>query len=248
MSKFLNCLRLGLVILGFMPALAVQAKDTDIYAGIGRAATPQEIEAWNIDVRPDFLGLPKGSGSVEQGQVLWENKCEACHGIFGEANSTFTPITGGITPKDIKTGRVAGLLTLPERSALMKVATVSTLWDFIRRAMPWGNAQSLTPDETYALVAYLLNVDGIIPADFMLDQDSIKEVQKLMPNRNGMTTEHAMWPGSKTKPDAPTTACMKNCALDEKLTSSLPDYALGAHGNLADQMRPYTAIIGLTTH
>ncbi|HUP30598.1 MAG TPA: cytochrome C, partial [Usitatibacter sp.] len=75
------------------------------YPGIGRAATPAEIAAWDIDVRPDFKGLPAGSGSVAQGQVVWDTKCAGCHGTFGESNEVFAPLVGGTKPDDIKTGR-----------------------------------------------------------------------------------------------------------------------------------------------
>jgi len=76
---------------------------------IGRDATPAEVKAWDIDVRPDFKGLPKGSGSVAKGEELWESKCASCHGGFGESNEVFTPLIGGTTKDDIKTGRVKGL-------------------------------------------------------------------------------------------------------------------------------------------
>ena len=79
------------------------------FPGIGRNATPAEVIAWDIDVRPDFKGLPKGSGSVAQGQVIWESKCASCHGVFGESNEIFTPIAGGTTADDVKTGKVASL-------------------------------------------------------------------------------------------------------------------------------------------
>ncbi|NDC44685.1 MAG: hypothetical protein EBZ55_01175 [Actinobacteria bacterium] len=84
--------------LALVPLLfAAQATAADKYPGVGRAATPAEIQAWDIDVRPDFKGLPKGSGSVEQGQVIWENKCASCHGTFGESNKFFSPLVGGVT-------------------------------------------------------------------------------------------------------------------------------------------------------
>ncbi|HSW83104.1 MAG TPA: c-type cytochrome, partial [Usitatibacter sp.] len=67
------------------------------YEGVGRPATPAEIAAWDIDVRPDFKGLPPGSGSVQQGQKVWDAKCASCHGTFGESNEVFTPLVGGIT-------------------------------------------------------------------------------------------------------------------------------------------------------
>jgi len=88
---------------------AIAQKSNTKFPGIGRDATPAEVAAWDIDVRPDFKGLPKGSGSVEKGQQLWESKCAVCHGTFGESNEIFTPIIGGTTQDDIKTGRVASL-------------------------------------------------------------------------------------------------------------------------------------------
>ena len=101
--------RAGLAALLALAALfALPAAAAD-YAGIGRAATPKEIAAWDIDVRPDFKGLPKGSGSVTQGMEIWEGKCASCHGIFGESNEVFSPLVGGTTREDIKTGRVARL-------------------------------------------------------------------------------------------------------------------------------------------
>src|SRR6187551_3853507 len=89
--------------------IGVQAQ-TDKFPGIGRAATPAEIKAWDIDVRPDFKGLPPGRGTVAQGQDLWEAKCAGCHGVFGESNEVFSALVGGTTKDDIRTGRVARLL------------------------------------------------------------------------------------------------------------------------------------------
>ena len=119
------------------PAGPVAQKE---FPGIGREATPREVAAWDIDVRPDFKGLPAGAGSVAKGQDVWEGKCASCHGVFGEANDVFSPLVGGTTAEDIKTGHVARLLDrgFPARTTLMKVATLSTLWDYIHRAMPWN--------------------------------------------------------------------------------------------------------------
>ncbi len=162
---------------------------TGTYLGIGRAATPKEVAAWDIDVRPDFKGLPKGSGTVSRGQDIWEAKCAQCHGVFGESNEVFSPLVGGTTAEDIKTGHVAKLLdrSFPGRTTLMKVSTVSTLFDFIQRAMPWTEPKSLKPDEVYAVLAYLLNMGGIVPDNFVLSDQTIAQAQARMPNRNGMT-------------------------------------------------------------
>jgi len=213
------------------------------YSGIGRTATPAEVKAWDIDVRPDFKGLPKGSGSVNQGQDVWEARCASCHGIFGESNEVFSPLVGGTTAEDIKTGRVARLTetTFPGRTTLMKVSTVSTLWDYINRAMPWNAPKSLKPDEVYAVTAYLLNLGGVVPGDFTLSDANIAEVQQRMPNRNGVTTAHALWPGKSlgkaSAPDVKATACMHDCDAEPKVASLLPDFARNNNGNLAEQQR-----------
>ncbi len=212
---------------------------------LGRTATPAEVKAWDIDVRPDFQGLPKGSGSVTQGQRVWDGKCASCHGDFGESNEVFAPLVGGTTFDDIRRGRVAAMTgNQPYRTTLMKVSTVSTLWDYIRRAMPWNAPKSLTVDEVYAVTAYLLNLGEIVPADFTLSDANISQVQARLPNRDGMTTKHAMWPGRGGQPDTHNTACMKDCATAVKVVSSMPDYAHGAHGDLAQQQRGFGPVRG----
>ena len=228
------------------------------FKGVGRGATPAEVKAWDIDVRPDFKGLPKGKGNVERGNELFEEKCASCHGSFGESNEVFTPLAGGTTKDDIKTGNVKGLSSgeLPQRTTFTKVATISTVWDYIYRAMPWTAPKSLKPDEVYAILAYLLNLQEIVPADFELSDKNIADVQKLLPNRNGMTTDHGLWPGASAKkggignggiPDVKNVACMKNCKPEVQIGSTLPDYARTAHGELADQNRNFGAVRGTRT-
>jgi cytochrome c len=221
-----------MAILAWIPAYAGMTFD-----GVGRAATPAEIRAWDIDVRPDFKGLPPGSGSVAQGEKVWDAKCTSCHGTFGESNEVFTPLVGGTTAADIQSGRVKALTT-PDmaRTTLMKVATVSTLWDYINRAMPWNAPKSLTHDEVYAVLAYLLNLGDIVPADFVLSDRNIAEVQQRMPNRNGMVRTHGLW-DVHGKPDVTNVACMKDCPVSPELASQLPEYAKGSHGDLASQQR-----------
>ena len=229
MCRFISAL---VATLAWIPAHAGMT-----FEGVGRAATPAEIRAWDIDVRPDFKGLPPGSGSVAQGEKVWDVKCASCHGTFGESNEVFTPLVGGTTAADIQSGRVAAL-TAPDvaRTTLMKVATVSTLWDYINRAMPWNAPKSLTHDEVYAALAYLLNLGDIVPADFVLSDRNIAEVQQRMPNRNGMVRSHGLW-DVNGKPDVANVACMKDCAVSPQLASQLPDYAKGSHGDLASQQR-----------
>jgi cytochrome c len=215
----------------------------DRYPGAGRNATPSEVAAWDIDVRPDFKGLPPGQGSVAQGQDVWEAKCAHCHGIFGESNEVFSPLVGGTTAEDVKTGHVANLsrTDYPGRTTLMKVATVSTLWDYIRRAMPWNNPKSLSVDEVYAVTAFLLNLGNVVPDEFTLSDRNIAEVQQRMPNRHGMTRQHALWPGKSwagaAQPDVRSTPCMSDCRTEPRVASLLPDFARNAHGNLREQNR-----------
>ena len=223
------------------------------FPGIGRAALPAEVAAWDIDVRTDFKGLPAGSGTVAQGMVVWESKCESCHGIFGESNSVFTPLVGGTTAADVRSGRVARLTdgAYPGRTTLMKVATLSTLWDYIYRAMPWNAPKSLSVDETYAVTAYMLNLGRIVPDDFTLSDRNMVPTQALLPNRGGMTTAHGLWPGRSLgnggRPDVQGAACMKDCAAATKVASLLPEHARNAHGNLAEQQRLVGAQLGIDT-
>lgn len=242
MSRFIN----AVIASGILAATGIALGAG--YEGIGRTATPAEIKAWDIDVRPDFKGLPPGSGSVSRGQEIWDAKCASCHGTFGESNEVFTPIIGGTTKEDIKNGRVAALSSanMPQRTTLMKVSTISTLWDYIHRAMPWNAPKSLSNDDVYAVLAYILNLGDIVPEDFTLSDKNIADVQKLLPNRNGTTRAHGLW-DVKGKPDVKNVACMKNCPTEAHIASALPDFARNAHGNLADQNRMVGAIRGADT-
>jgi cytochrome c551/c552 len=239
MSRFRN----AVLTVALLAVACLAAAQSPKYPGVGRAATPKEVAKWDIDVRPDFKGLPAGSGSVAKGQDVWESKCAHCHGVFGESGEVFSPLIGGTTAEDVKTGRVANLnrSDYPGRTTIMKVATVSTLWDYINRAMPWTSPKSLTTEEVYAVTAFLLNLGNVVPDDFVLSDKNIADVQNRMPNRNGMTTQHAMWPGKEfggvKKPDTDNKICMKDCTPEPKLASFLPDFARNAHGNLAEQNR-----------
>jgi cytochrome c551/c552 len=214
------------------------------FAGIGRPATEREVKAWDIDVRPDFKGLPAGSGSVRKGQQVWESKCASCHGVFGESTQVFQPLVGGTTAQDMASGRVARLLdpAYPARTTMMKLASLSTLWDYINRAMPWTEPKSLSTEEVYAVTGYMLHLAGVLPADFTLSDQNMGQAQSMLPNRNGMSQAHALWPGKglagqRAKPDVQGLACLTDCASEPRLASSLPDYARDAHGNLAEQNR-----------
>ncbi len=224
------------------PALA------DTFPQIGRRATVAEVAAWDTDVRPDFKGLPAGSGSVSQGLKVWESQCAACHGAFGESPEVFPPLIGGTTAADVERGRVAGLNAATEnaRTTIMKLATVSTLWDFIRRAMPFDKPKSLSVDEVYAATAYLLHLADLVPADYVLSEQNIAQIQKKMPNRDGMTTAHGLRE-AKGKPDVISEACMKDCPVEATSLMVLPASVNGRNGNLAEQNRQYGSVRGIDT-
>lgn len=238
MCSFRSALAAALLAL-LCAAAAAQAR----YPGIGREATPKELAAWDIDVRPDGRGLPPGRGTVAQGQALWEAQCAGCHGVFGESNEVFAPIVGGTTKEDIARGRVAALAdpAYPQRTTLMKLSQVTTLWDYIRRAMPWTAPKTLSPDEVYALTAYILHLGEVLPADFELSDRTMAAAQARLPNRHGKTTTHALWPGAELggtrRPDVQGSACMRDCVVEAQVASTIPDHARNAHGNLAAQQR-----------
>jgi cytochrome c len=145
--------------------------------GLGRPASAEEIRAWDIDVRADGTGLPAGRGTVASGQLVFAQKCAACHGDRGQ---------GG--PMDKLTG---GESTLTAASPIKTVGSfwphATTLFDYVRRAMPFNAPQTLSNEETYAVVAYVLHLNGILSAEAMLDASSLPRVK--MPNRDGFTAD-----------------------------------------------------------
>lgn len=238
MYKWLNGVWHGLLLASCMVGSAQVAAQS-----VGRTASAAEIAAWNIDVRPDFQGLPKGSGSVARGQQVWDAKCASCHGSFGESNQVFTPIVGGTTAQDVLRGRVAALANNkePQRTSMMKLATLSTMWDYIRRAMPWNAPKSLSNDEVYAVTAYILNLAEVVPDNFVLSEQNIADVK--LPNRLGMQQNHGLWL-NHGKPDVQNSACMKDCGAPATITSRLPAHAANSHGDLAQQHRLIGAVRG----
>ncbi len=208
----------GLAFAGALPAVAAP-----LQYGFGKPATDTEIAGWNIDVRPDGTGLPPGRGSVLQGQKIYDEKCASCHGTFGESNS-YLQIAGGVG--SLGTDQ-------PVRTIGSKLNYATTLWDYINRAMPFNAPQTLKPDEVYALTAYVLNLNDIVPESATLDQVTLLGVK--MPNRDGFTTKHGFMT-REGKPDTHNTACMSNCVATVTLSSEMPDYARDQHGNLAEQV------------
>ncbi|MGN8068521.1 c-type cytochrome [Mucilaginibacter sp. SG564] len=135
--------------------------------GFGKPATQQQIMAWDIDVRSDGLGLPPGSGTVVQGRVIYNTKCMACHGSLEKA-----------LPPDAKLP--APVLVSDSTSKVKAIGNywpyASTVFDYIRRAMPYNLPGSLTDNEVYSVTAYLLNANKIIKADAMLDAKSLPQI------------------------------------------------------------------------
>ncbi|MFG1392053.1 c-type cytochrome [Xanthobacter agilis] len=166
--------------------------------GLGRTALPEEIAAWNIDVRPDGEGLPAGAGSVRRGEDLFLQNCATCHGEFGEGAGRWPVLAGG--RGTLQSDR-------PEKTIGSFWPYASTVFDYVHRAMPFGNNQSLSADDTYAIVAYLLNLNDLVPEDYVLSKDNFPKVD--LPNQPNFfdddreTAEKAFW---KNDP------CMADCA------------------------------------
>jgi cytochrome c len=140
---------------------------------LGRVATAQEVAAWDISIPPTGAGLPAGSGSVKQGESVYVAKCQACHGVKG-AGKPADPLVGGI-------GSLASGKAVLTVGSYWPYAT--TLFDYVRRAMPTTNPQSLSNSEVYAVTAYLLHLNGIIGEGAVMEAATLPHVK--MPNRDG---------------------------------------------------------------
>jgi cytochrome c len=145
----------------------------------GAAVSAEEIARWDISIPPSGAGLPKGGGSARQGQKVYEEKCQSCHGAKG-AGKPADPLVGGI-------GSLAGKTPLRTVGSYWPYAT--TLFDYVRRAMPLPNPLSLTDDEVYAVSAYVLFLNGIVGEDAVMNAQTLAQVK--MPNRDGFVSE---WP------------------------------------------------------
>jgi cytochrome c len=145
--------------------------------GIGRTPTAEELKAADITIKPNGEGLPAGHGDAKTGAQLFVDKgCAGCHGDEG--------VGGLVSAPDLKSAK--GPEASPWERGVMpvKVPSATILWDFIHRAMPLGDAGSLTPDELYSLTAYLLAINQVIPEDMVLDQDNLAKLD--MPMKDGM--------------------------------------------------------------
>lgn len=178
------------------PAQLVQSAPAKLLYGYGRAASPHEIKGWDIDIRgDDGLGLPPGKGSVKAGEPIYMEQCASCHGDFGEGNGRWPELMGGkgtLTSED------------PRKTIASYWPHAATIFDYVRRTMPFSAPQSLTDDEVYSVVAYLLNLNDLLPDDGVLDAASLKAIK--LPNRDRFTV-------GDPRPDVPQPAepCMRNC-------------------------------------
>jgi cytochrome c5 len=197
---FLNLIRL--LILG-VAACSFASADTEKlpagYYGIGQMPSVTEIAGWDIDVRPDGKGLPKGEGSVEAGEYIYEEKCSLCHGSFGEGVDGYPILAGGEE-------------SLTDMRPIKTVGSYwrfsSTLWDYINRTMPFNEPESLKADEVFALVAYVLYLDDLVDEDFVLNNKNLVDIH--LPNETNFVAD--------PRPDVFNQRCMSDCKKDEEIT------------------------------
>src|SRR6056297_4220839 len=188
----------------FIAAARAEAAADAKRLGVGREALPEEIAAWDVDVSPDGTGLPEGSGSVMDGEELFVDYCALCHGDFAEGVGNWPSLAGGDG-------------TLANEDPVKTVGSywpyLSTAWDYVHRSMPFGNAQTLTNDETYAITAYILYSNFLVEDDFVLSKDNFLEVE--MPNADGFIVD------DREEAEAHfwnTEACMSDCKDSVEIT------------------------------
>lgn len=195
-KRCLACHRHGILLVLLLPTVAIAGGRYDY----GSTPTAAQIAGWNIDVRPDGQGLPAGSGTVDQGEKLFESQCAACHGFFGQGKAQY-PNLDDPSLADLKTDN-------PIKTVGNFWPYATTLYDYIHRAMPFYAPQSLKPDQVYALTAYVLNLNDIVASDFIANAKTLPAVK--MPNRNGFIL-HGPRPETRVR------ECMKHCVNGDAL-------------------------------
>lgn len=190
---------IGAAVLAGMLAGTAHASDRSFH-NVGRTPSAEEIKSWDIDVRPDGQGAPAGHGTATEGERVYLVKCASCHGEFGEGGGRFPVLIGGFD--SLKRDR-------PEKTIGSYWPYASTIFDYIKRAMPFGDAQSLNNDEVYSLTAYLLYMNDVIGDDVAVTAANIGTIE--MPNRDNFYEDDR--PDAQT-PGAP---CMKDCTGEIKV-------------------------------
>lgn len=165
---------------------------------LGRTAADTEITAWDIDIRPDGTGLPEGSGTVARGEELFVEQCASCHGEFGEAVGRWPVLAGG--QDTLKNDR-------PEKTIGSYWPHLSTVYDYVRRAMPFGGARTLSDDDVYALTAYVLYLNDVVTDEnFELSKQNFASVE--MPNAANFVPDDRLSEPHYAQKKEP---CMKDC-------------------------------------
>ncbi|MGO3928195.1 cytochrome c [Rhodopseudomonas pseudopalustris] len=207
-ASALRALTASFAALSLLTSVAVAQQQLAIKPGaklgLGRVALPEEIKAWDTDVRPDGVGLPDGKGTPKLGDAIFQERCSTCHGEFGEGVGRYPVLAGGLG--SLKADR-------PDKTVGSYWSDATTLFDYIKRAMPYGNARSLTDDEIYAVAAYILSMNDVIKDEnFELNKNTLAKIK--MPNAAGFyeddrdTTEKHFWNKSP---------CMSNCRDEPKV-------------------------------
>lgn len=206
----------------------------------GRAPTPNELKAWDVDIMPDGTGLPEGSGTADDGEELYDRDCAVCHGEFGAGGKGYPTLTGG-SVESLTNQRTCPGKDAPNRTIGSYWPQASTLIWYIRDAMPYANPKSYSPAEMYAMTAYLLRENGVkIEGQDIeeLNQDNFKKI--VMPNRNGfypnidgpkgVENVRAFFKDPKNF-GAVGTRCMTNCGketvakIENEITAVVPPYS-----------------------
>jgi hypothetical protein len=195
-----------LLSLSFLILNSVSASERKF--NLGKLALKTEVAGWDIDVRPDGKGAPSGKGNAIKGEEIYAEACASCHGDFGEGIDRWPELVGGENSLDTHD---------PIKTTGSYWPYASTIYDYIYRAMPFGAAQSLSYDETYEIVAYLLYMNEIIDEDFVLNEKNIGKIK--MPNRKGFLLPDP-------RPDVLIIngkPCMKNCIVPKKIIGKARD-------------------------
>ncbi|MFQ3623587.1 MAG: cytochrome c [Acetobacteraceae bacterium] len=187
--------------------------------GFGTTATAEQIAGWDIAIRPDGSNLPPGRGSVREGEELYLQHCASCHGDFGEGLDRWPALMGG---------RGSLATDAPRRTVGSYWQAAPTVFDYIRRAMPYAAPQSLTNDEYYAITAYVLHLNELLPDDAEIDGPALAAIR--MPNRDGFILEE--------RPDTPDLACMTDCRVNRVPTVLIDSRRFVAPGSGSGTSEP----------